>query len=109
MVSIRVNMDKHEVRMRGHAKFAEKGQDIVCASCSMVISNLAQSLSRYKEALCCDPVIDLDSGIAKVSCKPQEAYEKNIDLIFWHTCNGFEMLASNYPQYVSFSITDRVH
>ena len=99
---------KFSLRVEGHAGYAERGNDIVCASASILAYTLAQIVSdieRYGN-LAFPTVVQMDSGDAFISC---EAYD-DADLMvlksmFTFAIRGYALLAHNYPQYVEI-ITD---
>jgi uncharacterized protein YsxB (DUF464 family) len=92
------------IEAKGHAGYAEAGKDIVCASVSILLYTLAQSVTEfYKRGLFDEePTIELTNGDACIKCKCNEygafahTYQ-NFELIE----DGFNILADNYPQYVS--------
>ena len=91
------------LRVTGHAGQAEIGQDIVCASASILTYTVAQIVKDMGERgrLKKEPVISLEDGCATISCvcKDNESYYEalsayNVALV------GYSLLAHNYPQYV---------
>lgn len=99
------------LKMRGHAGAAEKGNDIVCASASMLAYTLAQTI-EYMHAeggLRKKPRIDFTDGDATIVAKPKdESYAEALHAFFVVQV-GFSLLAHNYPQYVElkpFRLTD---
>jgi uncharacterized protein YsxB (DUF464 family) len=89
--------------MKGHAGFAEKGQDIVCSSASILAYTVAQIAREMGEggSLKGEPCIELAEGDATVMfrCKSDETYAK-AKQTFSVAKTGFALLAQNYPQYV---------
>ena len=96
---------KLSLRLEGHAGYAEAGQDIVCASASILAYTVAQEIKhmeshgRFAEP----PTIDLAEGDATIVCvaKDIKTYEEMLHK-FSIIKLGYELLAHNYPQYVEF-------
>ena len=97
---------KLSLRVEGHAGYAEHGNDIVCASASILAYTLAQivrDVDRFGN-LAFPTVVQMDSGDVFISC---EAYE-DADLavlksMFTFAIRGYALLAHNYPQYVELT------
>ena len=91
------------IEAKGHAGYAEAGKDIVCASVSILMYTLAQSIIelRKRGMFEGDPTIELEEGDAIIKCKC-DGYDtfvvayQNFEMIE----DGFNILADNYPQYV---------
>lgn len=109
-VEIKYRTDKREASLlvRGHAGQADVGQDIVCASASILAYTAAQIVEamHHHGDFASPPTILLDSGNATILCK---AKDDDIYAEVLHTFfviqTGYRLLAHNYPQYVEI-ITD---
>ena len=84
--------NKLSLRLEGHAGYAEHGQDIVCASASI----LAYTLASIVESLDEDATISLESGDSMIECENNPSTRN----AFNYTKVGYALLAHNYPQYV---------
>ena len=104
-VNIKSKKGRRWLRLKviGHAGQAEAGQDIVCASTSILTYTVAQIVKdmgvtgRLKN----EPVIDLKDGCATITCvcKDNESYYEALSA--YNVANvGYSLLAHNYPQYV---------
>ena len=106
-VSIRNNAERRFLRLKvkGHSGQAEIGQDIVCASASILAYTVAQIVkdmeAQDSKAFVYKPIIKLESGDATVTCKCKT------DIAYFEVINalnvaqvGYSLLAHNYPQYV---------
>ena len=104
-VSIRNNCKKRYLRLRvkGHAGQADIGQDIVCASASILTYTLAQIVKdmEAQDSFTMKPIIKLESGEATITCNCKT------DIAYFEVLNalnvaqvGYSLLAHNYPQYV---------
>ena len=108
-VNVSINRDKRECSLlvKGHAGQANIGQDIVCASASILAYTVAQVIKIMDESgeLADHPTLDLDSGDATVSCRAKDdAIFMDILQTFYTIAIGYRLLAHNYPQFVDISI-----
>lgn len=90
------------LKLSGHAGQAKKGEDIVCASASILAYTVAQALEfMYEEGgLKKKPHLKLEPGDSIIVAKPKpESYAEALH-IFFVAQVGYHLLAHNYPQYV---------
>ena len=80
-----------EMRVTGHAGYAPKGQDIVCAAASMLMATLHKYLLEKPGLTTSD-----DGTVSSIVCAPDGQVEVAMDMCF----GGFEMLATTYPAHV---------
>jgi uncharacterized protein YsxB (DUF464 family) len=93
------------LKLSGHAGQAKKGEDIVCASASILAYTVAQALQfMYEQGdLKKKPHLKLEEGDTIIVAKPKpEAYAETLHAFFVAQV-GYHLLAHNYPQYVSLS------
>lgn len=112
MIKVRYNTACNRVTVQGHAGAAPKGEDLVCSAASILVHTLAANVWCMEQAhLCSGAVVDIKEGFAevsckaisgKVSCKARRGYENAVSSMFHAVCIGFEVLAENYPENVSF-------
>lgn len=89
----------------GHANSGEPGHDLVCASASILAYTLAANVETLVEAgQARYPSIKLEAGDAKVRCEVVRRYSSVVQLIFSSVCAGFALLASNYPDYITYKV-----
>lgn len=108
MIEIKYSPGRNEIKIRGHAEYAEKGKDIVCAAVSFAFQNLCGVLLEYPaEAFAEKPVLKKGGkeGVASVRCRPSEAYEQIITHDYYYCLVGLEQIVSNYPDYVKLAVT----
>ena len=109
-VNIGYRSDKREcaLKVKGHAGQADVGQDLVCASASILAYTVAQivkAMDAHKD-FAEPPVIELESGDALILCRAKDDYIfAEILQSFFVIKTGYALLAHNYPQYVEL-ITD---
>lgn len=109
---VKVRFDKSEdgksliLTVKGHSGQAETGQDIVCASVSILTYTIAQVVQEMqsKGKLKKKPTIRLDSGDAVVTCKPNKAYYNEAFHAFSVVQAGYHLLHHNYPQFVDLKM-----
>ena len=105
MINVVYHRDLHRVSVRGHANSGEVGHDLVCASASILACTLAVFVDNMKNAgQVRYPTIKLDEGDALICCDPPKRYKGTITLVFDSICGGFELLAQNYPDNISYEI-----
>jgi uncharacterized protein YsxB (DUF464 family) len=112
MIKVKYAYDKDKrecsLLVKGHAGQADIGQDIVCASASILAYTIAQVIKSMEHHgdLAEPPIIELESGDATIVCRAKDDYlfsEMMQDFFVIRT--GYALLAHNYPQYVEI-ITD---
>lgn len=104
MVEVRFVPEKLELTVTGHAGAAEKGRDIICSAVSVLVYTLAQAVMESRSMLEEEPVIRFSDGSAEISCRPGKGFLPTIQRTYWTILCGFELLCSNYGDYVTFTI-----
>ena len=105
MIKVIYHRDLNRVSVVGHAMSAEKGQDLVCASVSILVYTLASFVQNMKNAgQVYNPTAELKDGDALISCSPPNKFKRSVTLVFDSLCAGFEILARDYPDNVSYEI-----
>ena len=89
----------------GHARSAEHGRDLVCASASILAYTMAVNVANMADhGQVREPVMDIEEGNAVISCKPRHNLKATVTLAFDTVCAGFDLLAYQYPEYVTYEI-----
>ena len=93
------------LKVEGHANHDEKGKDIVCASVSVLVYTLAQYVKWMFERheLKRSPLIELEEGDSRIVAKPKTDYMAEGLHAFFVASVGFDLLARNYPDYITFN------
>ena len=88
--------------LKGHANAAPKGEDLICASATMLAYTVAQVVQFMHEQgkLKKKPKIVLREGNATVIATPDEESYAEALHAFWVAQCGVHVLAQNYPQNV---------
>ncbi|MGI5976167.1 MAG: ribosomal-processing cysteine protease Prp [Candidatus Limivicinus sp.] len=84
---------------RGHADYAPRGRDIVCAAVSSLIWALKAYVERMYGAgeLIGRPLLEAENGRALICARPRREAAEKIRGAFELTKAGFSLLAGNYP------------
>lgn len=104
MVKIHFWQDKEKgsvcMKVKGHAGTAPKGEDLVCASATMLVYTVAQAMTFYHEQgyLKEKPKIKIREGKASIHVIPKEDYYAETLHSFWVAQCGAHVLAKNYPE-----------
>lgn len=105
MIQIVYHKRLHRVTVNGHANGGEYGQDLVCATVSILAQTLAADVDHFRSGgYVRDCVLELREGNAEISCKVQKKYRDSMKLIFDSICAGFELLARDYPECVQYEV-----
>ena len=93
-----ISMTDNIVKIRGHAGYAPRGQDIVCAGLTALTQTLVESI----EGLTGNEIkYDMSPGRVDIEIKdPDEDAQLLMDSFFV----GAEMIADEFPEYVRVEI-----
>lgn len=106
MINVVYDRPSHSLKMDGHAYSGEAGHDLVCAAASILAYTLAASATNAAQAPGTTSDIKLESGDAAVVCNPDPKVAGAVTLMYDTVCVGFELLAQNYPENVSYTIIE---
>lgn len=106
MIKARLNQTKTgniSLSVKGHAGAAEVGQDLICASASILAYTAAQLVKDYANSgyLKKTPKILMKSGSSTITCTPKKEYFDEVAHTFYVVQTGLNLLAHNYPQYIT--------
>lgn len=89
--------------IKGHAGAAPKGEDLICASATMLAYTVAQAVQFMYEhdKLKKKPEIRIKDGEATIIATPTEDGYAEALHTFWVAQCGAHVLAHNYPSYVT--------
>ena len=93
-----------ELIANGHANYAERGKDVVCASVSILIYTLIESINERD--LPTPAVIDVREGETLIRVKPKSENRGKICAVFEVIANGFGLLQKNFPENVKFVLRE---
>lgn len=105
MIEVIYNRAENHVTVTGHAHSDEYGRDLICSAASILTLTLGANVEHMYDSGCVDePVMKLEEGNAEISCKAVDAYRDSVRQTFMSVCVGFEILASKWPDYISYSV-----
>lgn len=105
MMKVVYHRDYYRLTIEGHAQSAEKGHDLVCASATILAYTLAQFVKNMKDAgQVRYPTLELKDGYTLIDCNPPNRISNSVKLAFDTVCAGFELLARDYPDNISYEI-----
>lgn len=95
----------NRLTVTGHAHSAEPGHDLVCASASMLAYTLAANVASMADnGQVRQPIIKNNEGDTEISCNPRHNLKNTVTLVFDSICLGFELLAHDYPENITYEI-----
>ena len=100
---IRVQYTPHAFRVTvsGHAGYAERGEDILCAAASMLLQTLGAAVQELcRRGLAEEVTVDLRHGQGEVSCVPVEEFRCVVRTVMDSIMLGFTLLGEDYGEYV---------
>lgn len=105
MIEVTYYRNFNRLTVTGHANSAEYGHDLVCASASMLAYTLAANVANMADSgKVRQPIIKNSEGNTEISCNPRHNLKNTLTLIFDSICVGFELLAHDYPEYITYEI-----
>ena len=93
MIRIAYNKEISNLQISGHAGYAGKGSDIVCAAVTALAGTLERCIQEHREGSC-----SWDSGETAFHAEGTE----NLRPCFETVVTGLKMLAEEFPEYISF-------
>lgn len=108
MVIAKFTMDEQRkmvsLHVKGHAGAAAPGNDIICASASILAYTLAQNvqMAEARGKLKYQPKMKMKSGDFIISCRAEDD-DSYAELLHTYLVvqTGYQLLAHNYPQYAA--------
>ena len=105
MINVTYYRQYNRVTIKGHAGSGPEGHDLVCASVSALALTLAGNVSYMESQDAVHGVITkLEEGNAEIQCTPYRRYKDSVEQIFRSICVGFELLATKYPENISYDV-----
>ena len=105
MIEVIYHREHNRLTVKGHAHSNEYGRDLVCAGVSALALTLAANVGNMATkdyVTAC--TTRLEPGDAEISCNPRTRYRDSVKQVFMSVCVGFEILADQYPDYISYSV-----
>lgn len=89
----------HTLSVNGHARYAKRGEDIVCAGVSAIVYSLVAWLENNVESEKFTS-IDEQNGKVVISCEGDD----NVAAVFYMAAIGIETISNTYPDHVDINI-----
>lgn len=105
MIHVTYHRQFNRVTIKGHAGSGPEGHDLVCASVSALALTIAGNVS-YMEAqeAVYGVTMKLEEGDAEIQCTAYRRYKDSVAQVFRAICVGFELLATKYPENISYEV-----
>lgn len=105
MIKVVYHRQYNRVTIEGHAGSGPEGHDLVCAGVSALALTLAGNIS-YMEAqeAVWNVITELKEGNAEIQCSAYRRYKDSVEQIFRAICVGFELLATKYPNNITYEV-----
>ena len=105
MITVTYHRRYNRVDIEGHANSGDPGHDLVCAGVSALAYTLAANVGNLEaRGMVRRPTVVLEDGKAEINANAKPIHKNTVELIFQSVCVGFELLSTNYPEYVSYEI-----
>jgi uncharacterized protein YsxB (DUF464 family) len=105
MITVTYHRKYNRVTVTGHAGSGPEGHDLVCSAVSALALTLAGNVAymESQEAVW-NVVTALEEGNAEIQCTAYRRYKESAEQIFRAICVGFELLATKYPENISYEV-----
>lgn len=105
MIQVTYHRQYHRVTVKGHAGSGPVGHDLVCSAVSALALTLAGNVSHMEaQEAVYSVTINLKEGDAEIQCTPYRRYKDSVAQIYRAICVGFELLATKYPENISYEV-----
>ena len=95
----------NRVTVEGHAGSGPEGHDLGCSAVSALALTLAGNVAYMKtQDAVYGEILKLEEGNAEIQCTPYRRYRDSVEQIFRAICVGFELLATKYPENISYDV-----
>lgn len=95
----------NRLTIEGHAYAGEPGHDLVCAAASILAHTLAANVENMERiSQVTQGVAVLEPGKAEIACRARGKFSAMTQYRMDAVCVGFEILAQQYPEYISYEI-----
>lgn len=106
MIKITVYKDAQDtiqqLKMLGHAQYADPGYDIVCAAVSSQVISVENSLQQLLKIAVETKVDEVEGGFLhlKMPAITQKQLRSDSQLLLNHLVFALQVLAENYPEFI---------
>ena len=106
MITATMDWNRLTMEVDGHAGYAEKGKDIVCAAASMLAGALGGVLEEAKSRGRCDMTSRDEDGHSVIRAAPRMGNVAEVKAYFRMAVTGFRMLQEQYPEHIRIREVD---
>lgn len=92
---------EYGLTIKGHAQYAVRGRDVVCAAISALSFSLANKLEKDANKIS-DADVRFEEEATVISCTPTEGYKDECRGAYDVVLEGFKQMAKAYPQNVKY-------
>lgn len=92
---------EYGLTIKGHAQYAARGKDIVCAAISALSFSLATKLEKDADKIS-DADVRFEEEATVISCTPKEGYRDECRGAYDVVLEGFKQMARAYPKNVTY-------
>ena len=93
---IKIIHEKGRITIDGHAGYAPKGQDIVCAAVSALVQNFVASVATLTD----DEIIATSNATGQIQTIQYGKLSEGAQLLLASFFVGVRMIADSYPSYL---------
>ena len=105
MIHVIYHRQYNRVKVEGHAGSGPEGHDLVCAAVSAIVLTLAGNVSYMEAQEAVHGVeMKISEGNAQIQCTAYRRYKDSVEQNFRAICVGFELLATKYPENISYEV-----
>ena len=105
MIRVTYHRKDNRVTVEGHAGSGPEGHDLVCAAVSALALTMVGNVSYMEAQEAVYGVnMKLEEGSAEIQCTPYRQYKDSVGQVFRSICVGFELLATKYPDNISYEV-----
>ena len=106
MIYVEYDRKKNNIKVKGHAQSGDAGHDLVCAATTIIVYTLASNVAQLSsdKSKVRRPIINLGEGKAEIGCSPVHGMTAVVTLILDCICQGFDILAKQYPDNISYIV-----
>lgn len=103
MISVIYDRQNFTLTVRGHAKTAEYGHDLVCAAASVLLHTYSSAADLlYNRGYAKHINRDISSGNSSIGAEVLPDYDEVVRLALDAVVSGYEFLAARYPDAIEF-------
>lgn len=96
--------DKLSLKVEGHSENAPEGEDLICASASILAYTFAQVIHSWQDFLQRSYSEHLEKGNVSIECVPKKGCVKKFKAALDFAVVGFKLLEFNFPENVSVGV-----